>query len=461
MVFIVKQGKVVGATRIMERRNFRLLRRAGLFLYLLAVLVRLIYSLYYPPRAAFSTPDCERYYASGLFFAQTGQICYPVPVRSAWIMPGLTVLVGTLARLFPEDAALLWAIRICFILIGSLAPVFIYRSTGLFVPKGFAVFSAACFFLPWYIQIDCGIQTEGPAFGFFAAALYFGLLSSLEPGRLRHTLLFSLFLLLGICFRASTLFLFPCVLVWQLLCRRAPLRVVLRGAGVVCAVLALGLLPWAVRNARVFHDFIPLTYASGDPVYEGSFIGDGAPDEEELLALGDGFDPYAKILEEHPSIFDEQGVPLDDSAEQYVQHLYLAVTGRYRLRQWFRLRPRSFLKAYLYQKPRSLLNDVWYWDQVMGISLQTAVRLRQGNLLLCLLAAVLSLVRKKLRRPVWFLGLSYVVNLYIVAASLPLDRYGQAIMPYRLVLGALGLWLLVDFLQSLIARLFPGTAEKG
>ena len=84
----------------------------------------------------------------------------------------------------------------------------------------------------------------------------------------------------------------------------------------------------------------------------------------------------------------------------------------------------------------------------MGISLQTAVRLRQGNLLLCLLAAVLSLVRKKLRRPVWFLGLAYVVNLYIVAASLPLDRYGQAIMPYRLVLGALGLYLIADFLRG-------------
>ena len=432
----------------MARRNACSFWCVGLFLYLLAVLVRLIYSLCYPPRPTFSTPDCERYFYSGLFFAQTGQICYPVPVRSAWIMPGLTVLAGTLARLFPDETALLWAIRICWILIGSLAPVYIYRSAGLFVPKGFAVFAAACYFLPWYIQIDCGLQTEGPAFGFFAAALYYGLLMGLEPGRLRHALLFSLFLLLGIFFRASNLFLFPCMLVWLLLCRRASLRVVLRSAGVVCVVLALGLLPWTVRNARVFHDFIPLTYASGDPVYEGSFIGDGAPDEEELLALGDGFDPYAKILEEHPSLFDEQGAPLDDSAEQYVQHLYLAVMGRYRLRQWFRLRPVQFLRTYLYQRPRSLLNDVWYWDQVMGISLQTAVRLRQGNLLLCLLAAVLSLVRKKLRRPVWFLGLAYVVNLYIVAASLPLDRYGQAIMPYRLVLGALGLYLIADFLRG-------------
>lgn len=439
-------------SRLPAQRNSRSAARVSLLLYLLMVLVRVVYSLYFPPRLAFSTPDLERYYYSGLFFAQTGQICYPVPVKTAWIMPGVTVLIGTLSRVFSDEQTLLWAIRICWILIGALAPVYIYRSVRLFAPGGYGLFAAAAYLLPWYIQIDCSMQTEGPAFAFFTVALYYGLLSGTEPEKARHSVCFAVFLLLGIFFRASSLFLLPCILVWQLLCRKAAPRTVLRNAGLACAILAVGLLPWTIRNAQVFHGFIPLTYSAGDPVYEGSYIGEGVPEEEELLALQPGFDPEAEVLRNHPALFNTEGDPLDDSAEQYAHHLKLAVTGRYRLRQWLRLHPLPFLKTFLYLRPKSLLNDVWYWDQVMGISLQTSVRLRQLNFFLCAFAGLLSLLRKKERLPVWFLGVAYTVNLYIVASSLPLDRYGQAIMPYRLILGALGLWLLLDFLQSLIAK---------
>ena len=269
-----------------------------------------------------------------------------------------------------------------------------------------------------------------------------------EPDNLRHTLFFSVFLALGIFFRASTLFLFPCMLAWHIVCKKATPRILLRNTAVVCSVLFVCLLPWAVRNARVFHAFIPLTYSAGDPVYEGSFIGEGIPSEEEILSLEDDFDPEAYVVQTHPDLFDAQGNPVDDVAEQYAHHLYLAAAGKQRLRQWFRLHPLLFLKSYLYIKPKALLNDVWYWDQVFGISLNAAVRLRQVNLALCLLAGLLSVLRRKLLRPVWYLGVTYVVNLYIVASSLPLDRYGQAIMPYRLVLGAIGLYLLADTLRK-------------
>ena len=126
----------------------------SILLYLLMVLVRVIFSIYHPPRLAFSMADSERYYYSGLYFAQTGQVCYPVPVKSAWIMPGISILIGTLARLFPEEGQLLWAIRICWILIGSLGPVFIYRSVRLFTPPAYAILAAACYMLPWYIEYD-------------------------------------------------------------------------------------------------------------------------------------------------------------------------------------------------------------------------------------------------------------------------------------------------------------------
>ena len=434
--------------RLSERGDGRFVLRRCVLLFLLMFSARLIYSLIFPPKLAFSTTDCERYYYSGLYFGQTGQVCYPVPVRTAWIMPGISVLIGALSRLFPDEGSLLWAIRICWILIGSLAPVYIFRSADLFIPWPASLLAASCYLLPWYIQIDVNLQTEGPAFAFFAAALYYGLRSGYEPDRLRHTLCFSVFLILGILFRASNVLLVPCILIWQLFCRRAPLRTVLRNAAVIGGVLLVCLLPWTVRNARIFHGFIPLTYTAGDTVYEGSFYGPDAPTDDELFEQYAPYDAHAEVRRGHPALFDAEGNPVDDSAEQYAHHLYLELAGKYRVRGWFSLRPLQFLKTYFYLKPKSLLNDAWYWDQVFGISLETAVRLRQANLFLCLFAGLLSLLLKKLQGPVWFLGLTYVVNLYIVAFSLPLDRYGQAIMPYRLLLAAIGVYLFLDLVKS-------------
>lgn len=441
--------------RQITQRESYLNRKYEIFLYLLMVLVRVVFSIYHPPRLAFSMSDAERYYYSGLYFAQTGQVCYPVPVRSAWIMPGISILIGTLARLFPEEARLLWAICICWILIGSLAPVFIYRSVRLFTPPAYAVFAAACYLLPWYIEYDCYITTEGPAFAFSIVALYYGLVSGQTPTLFRNVVLFSCFLVLSIFFRASCFLLLPFMVIWQVLCRRTPVRTLMRNAAVVCVFLSVLLVPWSIRNARIFHDFIPLTYTTGDVIYEGSFVGEGIPSEDELLAISESTDPIAELIQKYPFLFDAEGNPNDDSAQQYLYHLGLAFYGKQRLRLWFQLHPLEFLKTHLYLKPKSLLNDIWYWDQVFGISLNAAVRLRQVNLLLCMLAGLLSVLQRKLLIPVWFFGLTYVVNLYIIAASLPLDRYGQACMPYRMILGAIGVYLIVDFLQRKVKRTNP------
>ena len=423
-----------------------------IFLYLLMVLVRVVFSIYHPPRLSFSMADSERYYYSGLYFAQTGQICYPVPVKSAWIMPGISILIGTLARLFSEETQHLWAIRICWILIGSLAPVFIYRSARLFIPHTYALFAAACYLLPWYIEYDCYVTTEGPAFALLTIALYYGLASGRAPSLWRNVVPFSIFLVLSVLFRASGLFLLPVILIWQLLCRKTAFRTLLRNVFVSCAFLAVLIVPWSIRNARVFHDFIPLTYTTGDVIYEGSYVGEGVPSDDEFLAVYENDDPVEDLLQTKPYLFDAEGNPIDDSALQYISHLGKEYYGKGRMRLWFRLRPMDFLKTQLYLKPKSLLNDVWYWDQVFGVSLNAAVRVRQINLLFCLLAGLLSILRKKLILPVWFLGITYVVNLYIVASALPVDRYGQACMPYRLILGAIGVYLLADFLQSKIRR---------
>ena len=122
--------------------------------------------------------------------------------------------------------------------------------------------------------------------------------------------------------------------------------------------------------------------------------------------------------------------------------------ANYRLRKWFSLRPASFLKTYLYIKPRQILNWVWYYIEMFGISLQTAHRLRQLNFLICSLTVVLSLILKRYRKEVLFLSACYFINLYMIAFSYAIDRYAQMIMPYRYILAAIGMELIAGLISS-------------
>ena len=121
--------------------------------------------------------------------------------------------------------------------------------------------------------------------------------------------------------------------------------------------------------------------------------------------------------------------------------------GIYRLRTWWKLRPLGLIKSYLYVKPRSILNWVWYYIELAGISFTAAHRLRQLGFLFCALSVLLALVLKKHRRLLLFLTAAYFLNLLLLASSYAIDRYAQMIMPYRYLVMALGLDLLWEALR--------------
>lgn len=418
-------------------------------LYILLVLVvleRLLYAWQFGADAILVTIDSVHYYEAGLAFAETGMLTYN-GFLSALIMPGPTVIIGLLARVFQAGEPLMRAIQIVWLLLGSLTTVYLYKTVKLFAPNWAALLTAAAYLLPSHVAIDNYLMTEGPFYLFFAMTMYY-MFKLGQDKELKSAFFCGLSALGGLMFRANiTSFLLFALLYWVLL-RKFSLKELLIRAGIICCVLAVFILPWTVRNYLRFGDFIPVTYGVGNPILDGTFYGDMCPVEEELDYVAAEEEFQAK----YAAYFDENGQIKDPQQQQYLDHMQAGIIANYRLREWFEREPVHFLKTYLIVKPRQILNWPWYWSEFMGVSYQAIHRLTQLNFLFCGLTVLLSLLMKKYRKQVFFLTFCYFVNLYMVAFALPIDRYAQMLMPYRYIIAGLGLALTAEAIQNIWTR---------
>ena len=300
------------------------------------------------------------------------------------------------------------------------------------------------------MEIDRYLLTECPYYLFFAMALYFMLRLGQDGARGKSEWFFALSVLGALLFRANILLFIVFAFLYWLLLRKFTLRDLLRRALILSLVLGLFLVPWTIRNARLFHAFIPVTYGAGNPVFEGSYQGENPPTDKEIDDLYGGYDVYAELAAERPDLLDETGKVYDPAMQQYVGQLVNTRLGQVRLQGWWKLRPLGLLKSYLYIKPRVMLNWVWYYIEVLGIRMQTAHRLRQLGFCACLAAVLLA--RRRFRLEIRFLFGTYLVSLLILALGVACDRYAQMLMPYRYLVMGLGLELLAQRLDGLLKR---------
>ena len=431
--------------RRLDSKNFFSFLKSDVFLmlllWLIVILERFAFTIWDKTSQSFIISDSLNYYRSGIDLMQTGRLIYR-GCPTALIMPGISVLIGTLSLIFPEGSALIYAIRTFWILMGSLVPLFIYKALRLYTGKLAAIIGASVYLFPWHVQIDCFLLTECPYYLFFAISLY---LTLRMRGR-RDPLsiwLWAFSILAALMFRANILIFAVFCFFYFGVFLRFPGKELIHCAAVLCFALALFIVPWSIRNYHLYHAFIPVTYGASNPMFEGTYQGEAFPTDDEVYALDPTFNVYAKVSAKRPDLLDSEGHVFNPEMQQYVDMLVAGELAHHRLQSWWTLRPLSLLKTYFYTKPRMILNWVWYYIELCGISYSVAHRLRQFGLFFCLLTAVLSFYKKKHQRLVTFLWLSYLLNLYILSTSYAVDRYAQMIMPFRYLLCGLGFDLLI------------------
>ena len=243
----------------------RLGARAALFLFLLALGVR-VAAVSVVGFASVGFGDGRAYLGAARALARTGH--YPVQTDAFFFRaPGYPVFLVLSTFGHPDRIPLA---KLGDATAGALAaPLLAALSARLFRRKGLALFTGIAAALhPSFVLVSTDVQSESP---FLLLLLAAGLLLLAALDRPSSNLAVGAGLLLGLAAltRPSALAI-GILLAAPLADRRYPWRARAHLAASAALGFFLALAPWTLRNAIVFHEFIPISDSFGTAFYEGN-----------------------------------------------------------------------------------------------------------------------------------------------------------------------------------------------
>ena len=393
-----------------------------------------------------SHSDDDAYISMGLFFARTGIISvdgYP----GALTMPGMPVVIGLASLVFGDGTSLLIALKLVWIVMGVFTAFYTYKAVTVFCPWWAGLFAAAHFLIPNMAWMNHLILTETPYMLFFAMSIYYTFMMG-ERSENRDLVLYTLSVFFALVFRSNIIImpLFTAAYVWF---RKKDSARLLRGAVCFVSAMMLFIVPWTIRNYIQFGAFISTSYGAGDPMYLGTYQGEGFPDDSELDYENN---VYSVLHEKYAGYYDENGNVKEPRHIDYLFMMERKLMAQYRMREWWKTNPWSMLKSYLLIKPRLMLNWSWAWREVYGVSWLTLHRISQVNMLFCVCTFVMSLLWKRHRFPVVFLTGLYVVSVYVYSLGYVTDRYTSTLLLPRYILAGFGIALVVELASTHMHR---------
>lgn len=391
--------------------------------------------------------DDLSYVNSGIAFANSGAITMH-GVLSAQIMPGMPVLIGVFVLIFGEGHLLWIALKLFWIIMGTLSAYYVYKSITIYAPAWCGLFVTAFFFLmPQLAWMDNLILTETPFMLFFSMMIY----STLMMGKTKEKRYFYLCLVsyfLALMMKAN-IGIYPIFAFIYLLLVKYDFKLLLKQGLILVGVLLCFIVPWSIRNYIHYDAFIPLTYGAGNPMLLGTYQGKGFPLDEELDYETN---VYQVAQEKFSSYYDENGEISENYLKKYVSLETDGIMARYRMKEWAARDPISMLKSYLIYKPAMMVKSVFYWKEIFGISGDFLSNIRIASFVFCALSFLIAVFRKKYWKELVFLAMVYLGNIYLYAISFAFDRYAETLMPAQYIACGLGIYLIVDFIKNLAKK---------
>lgn len=347
-------------------------------------------------------------------------------VVSAQIMPGLPLLIAGFAKIFGTGHRLWLALKVAWCFMGTMAAWFTYLTIREKAPTYAAVLPTLLFFTPDFAWQDNLILTETPYL--FLVTLYlYGVIRMGNRKDWMGFILMALSAYLAFMFKAQAICLFLLPLPYLWIKKYPSTRLYGQAFLVFLAILAF-MVPWSVRNYKQFRAFIPTTYGIGNPLLLGTYQGKGYP-PEDIFDRGKFVD---EVYEEHAFLKDRNG-SFAAKHKRYFELLADEKLARARMAYWWKHDRASMLKSYLWLKPKSMLFDTFYWDEVIPKTKYPIIHLRQLDFTLAMAAAVVVLLAKKTVAETYFVLFAYWVQVYMYAYAYVFDRYAQTLLPYRYV----------------------------
>lgn len=433
------------------------LRNADDFIFIVIALafIERIIMFFWLGSGALNDSDDVGYVQSGIEFARTGTISMWSSYPTALIMPAMPVVTGIFSMIFGEGNMYVDAVRICWIIFGCITVYFFYRSCCFFVRKWLAVLAACSFLLPNWAWSDNAFLTEAPYLMFWMMNFYSTLLlGEDEAADRRHIALYVLSFMAALMFRANILTMPLFTAAYLFIIKKKSPRIYLPHLAALIAALLLFVIPWSIRNYALFGEFIPLTSGSSNPVLLGTYQGKSAPPDE---SLDYETNVYSHIREQYADKLDENDSAKDPIYAARITASLEKLKAQYRLREWFRRDPKGLIWSYLASKPACMLNWVWCWLPIPTLY-YTLHYISMFNLVLCVLAVVLSLVSRRKRPETLFLSCMYLFNIYTFAFSFASERYAAMSVPIRYIIAVIGIEIVCQLAAE--KQLFKVKSEK-
>jgi 4-amino-4-deoxy-L-arabinose transferase-like glycosyltransferase len=248
-----------------ERAVPRLGSRAATLLFLLALAARLVAIAHF----GFSTVrfgDAPAYLSAARELVRTGS--YPRATEPFYFRaPGYPFFLVAATLGHPDRIA---AAKVANAILGSASVLLLAAlSARLFRRQALAIATGTAAALhPGFLFLSADVQSE-PLFLLLLLGAGFLLLAAVDRPSSNLAVAAGLALALAALTRPSALALLPLAAA-PLFDRRYPLRA--RGHLAASALLGFlfALAPWTLRNARVYHEFLPINDAGGSAFYQGN-----------------------------------------------------------------------------------------------------------------------------------------------------------------------------------------------
>lgn len=215
--------------------------------------------------------DDVKFIRSAWTLVDTGQYIYHNPGSSTvFMMPGLPFTLAFFVKIFGKFGGIT-AFRVfqAVIQTGSLYIVFLLARKIFNSKIGIAAVIVNALYVSNYWVTNL-ILTE-TLFKFFVLLLVYFSIYAIEENKTKY------YAMGGIAWAAATLFrptiaTFPIIILIMWILRKYSIKDMLKHTVVTVGIFCIILSPWWIRNYTVFHKFIPLTLASGNPMLQGTYI---------------------------------------------------------------------------------------------------------------------------------------------------------------------------------------------
>lgn len=340
---------------------------------------------------------------------------------TVFMMPGLTFTLAFFVKIFGNFGGIT-AMRIFQALIqtGSIYLVFLI---------GRKVFNSRVAVLAIIINFLCIadywvtnlILTES-MFKFFVLLLVYFSIYAIEEKNTKYYILGGLAWGIGTLYR-PTIATFPIIILIMWIFKKYTLKEMFKYTMIVGVTFCLILSPWWIRNYEVFHKFIPLTLATGNPMLQGTYI-----NYDQSTKETDGLN-YSQF-KSSGSEFDNNKREMDIS--------------KYRLKNLVPKHPFEFFLWYTVGKTYYQIRWPFIWTEFLGVKYWMAGLIHY----LILIFAVVGIIMYFRDKDRYKMGtIIFATLIYFIVAYLPFyafERYFYPAIPFAILFAASALTKLND-----------------